>query len=441
MALLGKTATVVLPGALLMLGWWREGWAGWRRAVTPLLPFLVLAAAAAAVTIWVENFREKVIDPVQWSPAQRVVLAGQVVWFYLGKLLFPRGLIHVYPSWTPDAARAASYIPAAAAVAVLLALWATRRAWGRGPVVGWAYYLLALLPVMGFINIDYHRLTPVADHFQYLAGMGMVALVVGASSVLFDRRARGGAGGDAAYHATGAALVAMLVVILGALSVRRAALFGDVERLWAQTVRLNPDSAIARRALAEHRRLRQDFDGAVAELEEAVRRQPHDQEGHEQLGQLLLERGERGRALEHLARGPLGRYTVWPHLSNYAVELLTRGDFVGAERCLRRALELSNDNPDVQANLAMLLATAGDPRVAKPEEAVRLARALCAAPGGHTPQNLITLAVATAAAGQLTDASNALDQAANIARLTGDEQLLVRVEQLRAQLGAWSGPR
>ena len=38
MALLGKTTTVVLPGALLMLGWWRGGWAGWRRAVTPLLP-------------------------------------------------------------------------------------------------------------------------------------------------------------------------------------------------------------------------------------------------------------------------------------------------------------------------------------------------------------------------------------------------------------------
>ena len=47
LGLLSKTVTATLPAALLVIFWWQRGRLFWRQDVRPLVPFLVLAGAAA----------------------------------------------------------------------------------------------------------------------------------------------------------------------------------------------------------------------------------------------------------------------------------------------------------------------------------------------------------------------------------------------------------
>jgi hypothetical protein len=176
LAVLSKSSTVMLPLVLALLVWWREGRLS-PRTLLGLAPLFLLSAAASAWTIWEQRHHSGALG-VEWDQTwpERIAIAGKAVWFYLAKLAWPEPLIFVYPRWEVDAGRAASYLPAAAGVAALLALW-----WGRaGPLrpvlVAYAYFLISLFPVLSFFDVYYFRYSFVADHFQYLASMGPLAL-------------------------------------------------------------------------------------------------------------------------------------------------------------------------------------------------------------------------------------------------------------------------
>ena len=105
---------------------------------------------------------------MDWAQSwpERVVIAGRVGWFYLGKLLWTHPLIFIYPRWAIDASREAEYLPALAAGAGLFLLW-----WNRhrrtGPLFfAWAYFLVLLFPVLGFFNVYFFRYSFVGNHFQ-----------------------------------------------------------------------------------------------------------------------------------------------------------------------------------------------------------------------------------------------------------------------------------
>src|ERR1700722_10519709 len=55
LALLTKTVTATLPAGLLVIFWWKRGSLSWRRDVSPLIPFFVLAAIAGFFTSWAER--------------------------------------------------------------------------------------------------------------------------------------------------------------------------------------------------------------------------------------------------------------------------------------------------------------------------------------------------------------------------------------------------
>jgi hypothetical protein len=87
LALGAKTATVGLPAALLVLGWWRVGRIEWRRDVVPLLPWFGFAGVYGLLTSW---FERKVIGAeavgFDFGLVDRVLLASRSTWFYVGQL-------------------------------------------------------------------------------------------------------------------------------------------------------------------------------------------------------------------------------------------------------------------------------------------------------------------------------------------------------------------
>ncbi len=93
-ALLSKGSTVILPLVLFLCAWWKQRRVT-RADLLSLLPFFLLSAGAAVVTI---QFQSRIIDAgVLLTPLPaRIARAGHAIWFYLGKDLWPaRPLRHL----------------------------------------------------------------------------------------------------------------------------------------------------------------------------------------------------------------------------------------------------------------------------------------------------------------------------------------------------------
>src|SRR5262249_3768117 len=125
----------------------------------------------------------------EWSLsiAERLLIAGRALVFYAEKLIWPARLTFNYPRWRLDAGDPIQWAWVLAAAAAGLLLWLKRKAWGRGPWVGLAFFAVSLTPALGFFSIYPMRYSFVADHFQYLASIGIIAVIVACAASEIDR--------------------------------------------------------------------------------------------------------------------------------------------------------------------------------------------------------------------------------------------------------------
>jgi len=228
-ALLTKTVTATLPAALLLVFWWKRGRLDLKRDVRPLLPWFAIGAAAGLFTAWVERtYIGAQGADFAITPVQRFLIAGRVVWFYAAKLFWPTDLIFTYPRWHIDPTVWWQWLFPAGLVAAL-AIAVRRRAW----LAAILFFIGTLFPVLGFLNVYPFRFSWVADHFQYLACLGIVVSICAAIS------------GAKAPRRLKPALQVCLVVTLGILTFRQAAMYGDTETLYRETIARNPASWMA----------------------------------------------------------------------------------------------------------------------------------------------------------------------------------------------------
>ena len=281
-ALLSKSVTCTWPLAVLLLVWWKRGRLGWRN-VYSLLPFFALGIASGLITMKLEG-------PVRTFPvSERCLIAGRCLWFYLGKLVWPGKLAFVYPQWQIDPSSWAQYLYLLGAIGAIGGLWALRDQWGRGPLVAVLFFVVTLVPAIGFFDIYYYRYSFVADHFQYLASIGIIALATcGGARLLRTRPAQG----------IGAAVV---LAVLAAFTSVRCRAFQDNVTLWEDTLAKNPDAFLAHnnlgRILVEQRH---EYDLGIAHFREALRLRPDFREAHNNLGLALAALGRYEEAAWHL---------------------------------------------------------------------------------------------------------------------------------------------
>lgn len=285
-AVLSKPSTVVLPLVLLLLAWWQRGRVR-RQDFVRAAPFFGLALAMSVLTI-IEQRSEVAGPGLDWSLSftERLILAGKALWFYAGKLVWPAPLMFVYPRWIINADSLLSLAPLAAAVVLGFVLWRYRaHAWSRAALFGLGYSLIALLPVLGFFDIYYFRYSFVADHFQYLAGLGVVALVSAGGAVIVRQRA------------ARSLLAVVALTVLAVMSWRHNGVFRDDETLWRDTMAKNPDAAIAYNNLGALLNTQKRYESAIGYLQEAIRLRPGTSEPHNNLGISLTELGRYAEAL------------------------------------------------------------------------------------------------------------------------------------------------
>ena len=290
-ALLSKTVTASMPAAFLLLVYWKEGRIT-RRDVLLLLPFFALGLVAGGNTAWLEKHRVGAYG-ADWalSFAERVLIAGRAVWFYFGKLVWPHPLVFIYPRWELDAASPAQWAFPAAAVLVVAGLVAARGRLGRGPLVAVLFFGGTLFPALGFFDVYPMRFSFVADHFQYLASLGLLALLAAGAAQAFARPDRRRIGHGAA---------ALWLLALGTLTYAQSVHYHDYETLWLDTLSKNPGCWMARNNLGLLYEKTGRTEEAVAQYRLALEVKPGAPDAHTNLGNVLLASGRRAEAMAHL---------------------------------------------------------------------------------------------------------------------------------------------
>jgi len=340
-ALLSKTVTCSLPVILLLLAWWRHGRIG-RRELVAAAPLLGVGIALALVTIWMERTHVGATGALfELSPWQRVLIAGRALWFYVATLLWPHPLSFVYPRWVVDAGVWWQWIPPLAAAGVLVALWVARDRIGRAPFAAAAGFALTLAPALGFIDVYPMRYTFVADHYQYLASVFVIAPV--AAALTSASRRLGAAAPAAALP---------VLALLAGLTWRHAAVLAGPETLWRDVIAKDPTGTMARINLGMWLSERGRAEEAAVALEEALRLEPNDGEVHGNLGIVLASLGRRERAREHLERAlALAPESAQAH-SNLGNLLAEEGRIDEAAAHYLAALRIDPDYADALNNLA-----------------------------------------------------------------------------------------
>src|SRR5438874_4072484 len=232
LGLLSKTAIVTLPLALPVIFWWKRGAISWRRDVVPLIPFFFLSAAAGLMTSWVEygNIGYKA-NTLAFSPVDRCLIAGRAFWFQLGKVLWPSNLMFVYPRWEINAAVWWQYLFPLGVLGLLGILWSLRR-WSRAPLSGVLVYIFLLLPSLGFLYIYFFIYSFVADHWQYLACLGIITPCASGIALVARRLKRW-----EAWLERGTIL--LLAGVLFLLTRQQSRMYTNVETLYRTTIARN----------------------------------------------------------------------------------------------------------------------------------------------------------------------------------------------------------
>jgi len=383
LAVLTKSVTTTLPATLLVVLWWRRGELRWKRDILPLVPWLVLGVAAGLTTVWVE--REYVGAhgaPFALSFVGRVLLAGRVACFYLGKIVWPHPLIFIYPRWIVDPTVAWQWLFPLAILAGLIVLLVRRRY--RGGLAAALCFLGALFPALGFFNVYPFVFSYVADHFQYTASLVAFAFLAAGLAWLWWRA-------PAALRPWCAGLIALGLVGLGFLTHRQASTYRDVELLYRTTLERNPEAWLAHdnlgvildhtgrvtEAIEHYQKALQlnpgyaqthnnlgnawaelkRWDAAFAEYAAALQLRPQFLDAEMNWGNALSDAGSYRAAIAHyetvLRTQPLypdGEYRLGNALAN-------SGHLPEAVDHYMTALRLRHDYPEAEANLGLALAS------------------------------------------------------------------------------------
>jgi tetratricopeptide (TPR) repeat protein len=418
LASLSKSSVVMFPFVVLLHAWWKRGRLQ-RRDWVGSIPFFAVSLILGLVTVYFQQHRALASWSIPiggWN--SRIAAAGVALAFYFWKCLWPLHLLLMYPQWSVNPPTLVQFLPWPLLALLLGWFWLKRATWGRPALFGVGFFVLNLLPVLGFVSMAYLHIAWVADHFAYLPLLGLLGLGAGAAG-----RAESWLASRPAAWRAGA--IGGLVLLLGALageSRHQASLFGDEEALWAATLRENPGAWMAHinlgqflgrtgrgeRGLAEYSaalRIRTDlpeayynrastleqlgrFPEAIQDFEQALRLEPANPDAQVNLGNTLLRSGRLEEAIGHYqaaltlqpeaadARTYLAeaRYSLGYSLMQRHQLPAAAAQFAQAVGEFRAALALRPDNAEAHAHFGnILLLTHHLPdAVAQYEEALRL---------------------------------------------------------------------
>ncbi len=335
-AVISKPTAATFPLITFILIARKKGRAD-RRDILPLLIFLAIGAGLALFPFLIEGRQVAQSGSFNLSLIDRSLIAGKAIWFYLGKIFWPVRLSFIYPAWKINAHNPFQYLPLASAILLAVTLWIFRRRIGTGPFVAFAFFVISLAPTLGFFDINFMRYSFVADHWQYQAAIGPIALT---ASFLSRRKSR-----------IFRLISGMILISLGILTWKRGVAYQDNETIWKDTLAKNPDAAVAEYNLGADAFRKSQLDDALKHYSKAIEMKSDYAEAHNNLAVLWIREGKFEKAEEE-SRAAL---RIWPDYlpahANLGVALARLGK---SDEAIKHFSIVSQAKPDDAASLSNL---------------------------------------------------------------------------------------
>jgi tetratricopeptide (TPR) repeat protein len=374
LGLMSKPMLVTLPILFLLIDYWPLGRmrlgsgshggaaavaASPRRSFATLLiekaPFFALVAGTSAVAVLSQSSGGSVPSSAALPLEPRVANALISYVAYLGKTIWPTGLAVFYPHPNlpggPEPWTALDALPAALFLAVLslALLWYRRHGYA---LVGWLWYLITLVPVIGFIQVGEHAM---ADRYTYLPLIGIfVAFAWGAGELVARQRGR-----RPWLQAVAVGSTVALVVAAAAVSWRQIGYWRDSITLFSHAIEVTQGNFRMHFNLANTYKGRGEIAQALWHYEQAVTISPRMYRAHFNLANTLRSEGRLDEAIEHyeLAAWDLSHERALRGLVAASVEKDgTRDALVGF---FLRAAERFPGSPEVRVMLGHALRLEG----------------------------------------------------------------------------------
>jgi protein O-mannosyl-transferase len=349
LAMLSKGSAAVLPVLLLGILWWLRSLTKWD--LLRIVPFFLLAVVLTGVNIWFQTHGTN-IEIRNAGFTERLLGAGGVVWFYLYKALLPFDLAFIYPQWHIETGNPMWWLPLLTVVAVTAMLWWFRNGWSRPVLFAWGFFCVSLLPVMGFTDVGFMKYSLVADHYQHIAIIGVIALAAAGWSI-WHKRAQ-----NTAYRAPTAVAI-MAMGALAFLTWQQSGIYNNAINLYQATLQKNPGCWAAYYNLGNELGQIGRLQEAMEHYQQALRLKPDYAEAQNNLGNIFVQTGQLQEAIDHYQQAlRLEPDYADAHLG-LGVALTNAGRLQDAIEHFRQALRLSPDSISAHNNLGATLAQTG----------------------------------------------------------------------------------
>ena len=461
--LMSKPMLVTTPVVLLLLDYWplnrgQRSDGKWSGLIIEKIPLFALSLASSIVTFLIQIRSSESIAQLPFSWRLQNAIVTYVT--YILQLFWPTHLAVFYPH--PDN-RLALWQVVIAGVFVIAITWGATVVRKRYPyiIVGWLWYLVMLLPVIGIIEVG---LQGHADRYTYLPHVGLYIaltwLIADLSVPIYLRKRILGALGF------------VVVLIFAVVAWKQTTYWRNSETLWTHTLAVTADNDVALNNLgnyySEHGRL----DEALSCLQRALdirSRIEHEHYSlslaimHATMGEVLTRIGRLDEALDQLRQATELRPDFPDAHYNFGAVLFRKGDIDGAIKEWRATLELypndpgtntglanalvykgqyreavshyeltlrsEPDSPMALNNLAWILSAGPDQSIRDGRRAVDLAVRLNEVTQRKNPFFIRTLAAAYAEAGEFDKAIETNQAASGLADAQGQHELAAKIQE------------
>jgi tetratricopeptide (TPR) repeat protein len=394
--------------------------------------------------------------PFAWRLENALVTYVTYIW----QIFWPANLAVFYPH--PDNNLALWQVALATAflIATSWIFFALRR---TRPylLIGWLWYLIMLLPVIGIIEVG---LQGHADRYTYLSHVGLYIgltwFVADVSKSLPHRKEILGAVGGA------------VVIILSACAWKQTTYWRNSETLWTHALAVTKDNDVALEDLGELLMERGQLDEALFYLQKALAvrsgsEHPHYKLSlaiiHESMGNVLARKGRPDEAIAQFRQSIEAKPDYPDAHYNLGTVLFKKGDLDGAIAEYRTTLSLYASDPGTNLslgnalvqkgflreaashyevtlqsepdstlplnNLAWLLSAGPDDTLRDGPRAVELAKKANQLSKNEDPFYMRTLAAAYAEAGQFDAAVETAQNASELANARSQHSLAIQIQE------------
>ena len=344
LALMSKPMGVTLPLVFLLLDYWPlrryphlSLRSRWLRLMAEKLPLLLMSAASSAVTIAAQRAGGAVAEASALPLYVRLENAIVSYVGYMERTLWPAGLSVFYPH-----RQHALPLPEVVASAVLLtgitlAVLYWRRE--RYLVVGWFFFLITLVPVIGIVQVGRQAM---ADRYSYIPCVGLFVLIAWGLGDLADM--------NPSLRLVPITAAFCLTAGLAAVTVHYLAYWQNGTLLFtrAEQIARNPDPAIEE-ALGDALFFAGHPEEAFRHYREACTAQPQYAVCHYNMAEMLFNQHQLNDALEQYRLAVTytnNKNMAVSSLINSGEILLELGDYQTAQMRIASALEIDPSNQE-----------------------------------------------------------------------------------------------